>query len=152
MWEINNASQLIASLTSLAVGCVFCLIYDIFRAIRKSFNRTRYAVFFEDILYSLICGVIGFLFLLAAAGGEIRAFALVGMGVGFFICRFTLSRLFLPILLFIIRVFKSIFGKFSRLSAAACAKICSVSDKCGSKISKFLKFIANTLKKGLKKK
>ena len=141
MWEINNASQLIAFLTSLAVGCVFCLIYDIFRAIRKSFNRTRYAVFFEDILYSLICGVIGFLFLLAAAGGEIRAFALVGMGVGFFICRFTLSRLFLPIL-----------GKFSRLSAAACAKICSVSDKCGSKISKFLKFIANTLKKGLKKK
>ena len=81
MWEINNASQLIAFLTSLAVGCVFCLIYDIFRAIRKSFNRTRYAVFFEDILYSLICGVIGFLFLLAAAGGEIRAFALVGMGV-----------------------------------------------------------------------
>ena len=143
MWEINNASQLIAFLTSLAVGCVFCLIYDIFRAIRKSFNRTRYAVFFEDILYSLICGVIGFLFLLAAAGGEIRAF---------FICRFTLSRLFLPILLFIIRVFKTIFGKFSRLSAAACAKICSVSDKCGSKISKFLKFIANTLKKGLKKK
>jgi len=90
--------------------------------------------------------------LLAAAGGEIRAFALVGMGVGFFICRFTLSRLFLPILLFIIRVFKTIFGKFSRLSAAACAKICSVLDKCGSKISKFLKFIANTLKKGLKKK
>ena len=62
MWEINNASQLIAFLTSLAVGCVFCLIYDIFRAIRKSFNRTRYAVFFEDILYSLICGVIGFLY------------------------------------------------------------------------------------------
>ncbi len=152
MWEINNASQLIAFLTSLAVGCVFCLIYDIFRAIRKSFNRTRYAVFFEDILYSLICGVIGFLFLLAAAGGEIRAFALVGMGVGFFICRFTLSRLFLPILLFIIRVFKTVFGKISRFSAAACAKICSVSDKCGSKISKFLKFIANTLKKGLKKK
>ena len=121
-------------------------------SIRKSFNRTRYAVFFEDILYSLICGVIGFLFLLAAAGGEIRAFALVGMGVGFFICRLTLSRLFLPILLFIIHVFKAVFGKISSLSEAAGAKICAVSDKCGSKIRNFLKFIANTLKKGLKKK
>lgn len=152
MWEINNASQLIAFLTSLAVGCVFCLIYDIFRAIRKSFNRTRYAVFFEDILYSLICGVIGFLFLLAAAGGEIRAFALVGMGVGFFICRFTLSRLFLPILLFIIRVFKTIFRvKFSRLSAAACAKICSVSDKMRVKNQQIFKIHRKYFKKRLEK-
>ena len=58
MWEIDNISQLIAFLLSLAVGCVFCLIYDIFRAVRKSFKRNAATVFFEDILYALICGVI----------------------------------------------------------------------------------------------
>ena len=87
MWEINNASQLIAFLTSLAVGCVFCLIYDIFRAVRKSFKRNAAAMFFEDVLYSFICGVIGFCFLLGTTGGDLRAFAFLGMGAGFFICR-----------------------------------------------------------------
>ena len=152
MWEINNASQLIAFLTSLAVGCVFCLIYDIFRAVRKSFKRNAAAVFFEDILYSLLCGVIGFCFLLGTTGGDLRAFAFIGMGAGFFICRFTLSRVFLPVLLFVIRILRRVFGGISRVSAAVFSAIDRAFCKCGEKIRIFFNFLANSLKKGLKKK
>ena len=152
MWEINNASQLIAFLTSLAVGCVFCLIYDIFRAVRKSFKRNAAAMFFEDVLYSFICGVIGFCFLLGTTGGDLRAFAFIGMGAGFFICRFTLSRLFLPALLFIISILRRVFGGISRVSAAVFSAIDRAFCKCGEKIRIFFKFLANSLKKGLKKK
>ena len=152
MWEINNASQLIAFLLSLAVGCVFCLIYDIFRAVRKSFKRNAAAVFFEDILYSFICGVIGFCFLLGTTGGDMRAFVFVGMGAGFFICRVTLSRVILPVLLFIIRILRRVFGGISRVSAAVFSAIDKAFCKCGGKIRIFFKFLANSLKKGLKKK
>ena len=138
MWEIDNISQLIAFLVSLAVGCVFCLIYDIFRAVRKSFKRNAAAMFFEDVLYSLLCGVIGFCFLLGTTG--------------FFICRFTLSRLFLPVLLFIIRALRRVFGGISRISAAVFSAIDKAFCKCGEKIRIFFKFLANSLKKGLKKK
>lgn len=152
MWEIDNISQLIAFLLSLAVGCVFCLIYDIFRAVRKSFKRNAAAVFFEDILYSLLCGVIGFCFLLSTTGGDLRAFTFIGMGAGFFICRLTLSRLFLPVLLFVIRVLRRVFGGISRVSAAVFSAIDRAFCKCGEKIQIFFNFLANSLKKGLKKK
>ena len=152
MWEIDNISQLIAFLLSLAVGCVFCLIYDIFRAVRKSFKRNAAAVFFEDILYSFICGVIGFCFLLGTTGGDMRAFVFVGMGAGFFICRVTLSRVILPVLLFIIPVLPRVFGGISRVSAAVFSAIDRAFCKCGEKIRIFFKFLANSLKKGLKKK
>lgn len=152
MWEIDNISQLIAFLLSLAVGCVFCLIYDIFRAVRKSFKRNAAAMFFEDVLYSLLCGVIGFCFLLGTTGGDLRAFAFIGMGAGFFICRVTLSRVILPVLLFIIRILRRVFGGISRISAAVFTAIDKAFCKCGEKMRIFFKFLANSLKKGLKKK
>ena len=148
MWEIDNLSQLIAFLLSVAVGCVFCLIYDIFRAVRKSFKQSGVAVFFEDILYSFICAVLSFCFLLSTTGGELRVFVFVGMGIGFSVCRFTLSRPIFSAMLFVLRFFRFLQGKISRLLSV----ITAATDKCGGKIRIFFKFLINTLKKGLKKK
>lgn len=103
MWEINNLSQLAGFANSFFFGCIFCVVYDIFRAVRAVAKQSTWAVFTEDIIYSLICAVAAFCLLLSVTGGELRVFVIFGLGCGFAAFRMTLSRFFLF-------VFKKVFS------------------------------------------
>lgn len=97
MWEISLSLQVKTSLYGIVLGILLCGIYDIIKALRKTADKRNAAVFAGDIIFSVICAIVTFLFLLATTDGEIRGYALFFEGVGFLISRLTLSKLFLKL-------------------------------------------------------
>lgn len=93
MWEINNYHQWSTFFYSILLGGGLCLIYDLFRLDRMVCRRSTVTVFFEDIAFWLIAAFSTFCFLLIGTNGQIRAFVLFGIAIGFIIIRLTLTRL-----------------------------------------------------------
>lgn len=94
MWEIDNSFQLFSFLVAIAAGIVFCLIYDILRAFRKSKQVEDWTVFFQDVIYFAVISIATFLLLMALSNGEIRGYIIIGLVLGFLLCFFTISRFF----------------------------------------------------------
>ncbi len=136
MWEISNATQVMNFLYSIALGVIFAIIYDIFRSIRVVKVHSAIMVFLEDIFYFSIISTATFIFLLAVTYGEIRAFVIIGIGIGFLLFFLTLSRYFLKILTYIFNSISSLFKFFI-------AGFYYIFEKIDYFISSFLK---NTLK------
>lgn len=151
MWEIDNLSQLLGFLYSVALGAVFCLVYDLFRAVRAEIKFGAAAVFAADILYSVICAVLCFCFLLSVTGGEIRFFVLAGAAVGFAVSRFTVSRILYFALTRTVRAVLFAFARISLVSGRFFALISRGFDFLLKKAKKICVFFQNTLKKYLKK-
>ena len=144
MWEINNSLQLLSLARAVALGVIFCLGYDILRAVRKAFSFSVAAVFFQDTFFSLLIAVVTFLFLLSVTNGELRAFVILGICIGFIVCRFTISLLFFNLLKFVI-----LKGKFAFLFLSGI--FYSGFDRIERNITIFFKNSVKTVKKLLKK-
>lgn len=93
MWEISNSGQGNAFLMSVLLGAVLCVLYDLFRLDRIVFRRSTPVVFFEDILFWLIAAFSTFCLLILKTNGQVRAFVIIGIFLGFIIFRCTFSRL-----------------------------------------------------------
>ena len=117
MWEIEISLQLETFLWALLSGAFFCLVYDIMRARRKTGKDNGRLIFFEDIFFFAAAGVFSFLFLLVFCCGQIRLYALAGQAAGFFLCRLTVSRLWLRLLVFLFTVFRRLSELLKRISA-----------------------------------
>lgn len=152
MWEIDNLSQLLGFLYSVVLGIIFCLVYDVLRALRAEIKFGTAAVFVTDILYSVFCAVTCFCFLLAVTGGEIRAFVFAGVAVGFTASRLTVSRVFFFVLRRAVRAVLFLFDRISLVLGKFFTLIAAKFDFLLKKAKKICVFSKNTLKKHLKKK
>ncbi len=143
MWEINNSLQLLSFARSVGLGCILSLIYDCFRIFRKLFGSSAVSVFLQDVFYAAFSAFLTFLFLLSVTNGEVRAFVLFGLAIGFVAARLTVSKLIYRFFVFsgsrimrrISAVFSYIYGKF---------------DLIEQNTVKFFENIRKTLKKLLK--
>ena len=90
--EVNIYDQLLGLLYSFLIGAVFALLYDSFRILRYGAKSRSGGVLIEDILYWIICALVGFVFILKINNGVIRFYLLVGMLAGALAYRFTLSK------------------------------------------------------------
>ena len=121
MWEINSNLQILSFLYSLVFGGFFALLYDIFKALRLTNHFSSIAIFFQDILYFIIVGLISFCLFLALASGEIRSYILFGFLLGAIIWRITVSKFFVKIFKTFFTLnkqfFKVVCSIFSRLEA-----------------------------------
>lgn len=140
MWEINNLSQLTGFFWSSLLGCIYCVIYDIFRAVRRVYKSSVLSVFIQDLCFSLFCALSCFCFLLAVTNGELRVYILVGIFLGFVACRITVSKPLFFVLKKILGLLKHV---FSRVGA--------ILNVFFRKTEIFLQNRANTFKKLLKK-
>ena len=98
MWEISNNNQIITFVLSLLLGCIFCLLYDILRALRKVCLNSFMAINICDLICWIIYGFITFIFLIARTNGEIRGFVLLGELIGFVLFRVSISKYIVGIL------------------------------------------------------
>jgi spore cortex biosynthesis protein YabQ len=64
------------------MGFLLGVLYDILRAMRLSFTKSKIALVFFDILYFVLFGVITFLFILTLNKGEVRSYIIVGELIG----------------------------------------------------------------------
>ena len=144
MWEIDNALQLLSVVRSVALGILFSLIYDVLRALRRVKSYGEAAVFIQDIVYSVTIAFITYTFLLSVTNGEVRAFVIISIALGFLVSRFTVSYLFFKACVFIISkldyiikvISQSVYRWFDRL-VCGCAEI----------YKKSVKYIKKHLKK-----
>ena len=143
MWEIDIKDQILTFLYSILLGFILCILYDVFRSLRKALPHGRVAVFFEDILFFSISAVITFLFLLARTGGGLRGYVFVGVLAGFVAFRLTLSRLIYYLL-------STVFGAVYRFSGFINGKIADFIEWFGQKMLLFFMFLAQKIKKGAK--
>lgn len=101
MW-FSLADQTVYFLASIVLGAALAALYDLVRAGRMLFRAGKVHVLVSDILFFALCGVLTSLFALPFNKGSVRAFIVIGEGVGFLAFRLTVG---------------SIFGKFYALLA-----------------------------------
>lgn len=151
MWEIDIELQIFHLGLAAALGGIFCLLYDLFRAIRLAVKCSDIAVFFQDILYFCILAPVTFCFLLSTTNGQVRGYIIFGIVTGFAITRCTLSFLLMKIYSFLLKWVFAFFGAVKRIKEAVFTRIEAVAGVFRTKTEKNLKKAVNTLKKLLKK-
>lgn len=82
MYNVHQSEQTVIFLSSLGVGFLLGVLYDVFRAIRLSITKSRTATIIFDILYFLTFGFLSYIFILALNKGEIRAYIIIGEIIG----------------------------------------------------------------------
>lgn len=92
MWEIGINHQANTFVIFVILGFVSAFLYDIFKIIRYIKKQKFITVLILDISYFVILSVVFFCFFLLRTNGEIRAFAMVGAGLGFLLFKLTLSK------------------------------------------------------------
>ena len=152
MWEINIGWQTQGFLYSLILGCVLCLVYDVIRTIHLSGKSDVVTVFFEDIVFWLICTFLVFCFLMGVTKGQVRGYVLFGALLGFLIFRMTVSAVLMVVLKKIFRILAAIKRIIRRFYRRICFKINRVFDALGKKtaiiVKKWIKYAKKLLKKG----
>ncbi len=149
MWVIENNQQFFSFLVALISGAIYCSFYDLFRAYRYVIKCRTLSVFFQDIFFWLTVALSTFLLMLSLCGGEIRAFMILGQLSGFVICRITVSRILLAVLVFLLKRIVLLLKLIIRVKNAVKIRILSVFSKVCRKLAKKVKNIGKYFKKPL---
>ena len=107
--EVSISGQLYVFLAMSVCGVCSGLIFDIFRAIRKTFSGSNLTTSLSDILFWLIISLGMFFALFTISGGEIRWHEIIGVILGSVIYFLTISHLFVTLLVILIHFTSKIF-------------------------------------------
>ncbi len=91
--DFSNVEQVFTFLWAIAIGTALCLLYDILRFFVSSYKSSSIVVFFTDVFFFGVAGVVTFCFFQLFSKGTIRFYALLGEAIGFWIFRLLFSRL-----------------------------------------------------------
>ena len=153
MWEIDNTDQTLTFLIFFIYGIALKMFYDIMRAKRKVRKSGKIRVFFFDLLFWTVNAAVTFLLLLARTNGEVRGYTFFSGLCGFIFCHFTVSKVWMKILIFIIKIFYKICDRISVVlyrtaSLLTCftGKIFKIFLKCMKKGAKSVKKLLKNIK------
>ena len=96
--------QVSTFLTAMVIGVVLCLLYECFRVVNALLKFNEKRVFFEDIIYFILCAILTFLHILVTNQGEIRIYIILGQLTGWLIYRFTIGRIVYPFILKVLAI------------------------------------------------
>ena len=65
MYSVPQSEQLTIFISSLGLGFLLGILYDVLRALRLSLTKSKGAIVFFDILYFILFGFCTFIFILA---------------------------------------------------------------------------------------
>ena len=84
---------------SLLYGCFILFFYDVFRVFRRLIVHNHIAIAFEDLIFWIATGFSIFTLLYRYNNGSIRAYCILGMGVGMIVYGMAVSPFFIKIAL-----------------------------------------------------
>ncbi len=119
------SDQVYAFTITVALGLLAGVFYDFFRVMRRMLRPPRWLLFCLDLAFWLVMTVVVFIVLLASVSGEVRAYVLVGMGLGgcFYVLLF--SRAVFRLTYFLVRktatIISALLGPPVRLARVLCA-------------------------------
>ncbi len=96
-------NQLISFVIYVAIGIILGVIFDFFRAFRKSIKHSNIATYIEDIIYVIIAFLIVVVALQIFSDGELRFYIFLGILIGFVIYFVLFSRYLLKAETFILK-------------------------------------------------
>lgn len=82
MYSVPQSEQLTIFISSLGLGFLLGILYDILRALRLSLTKSKTALVFFDILYFVLFAFCTFIFILALNKGEVRFYIIAGELIG----------------------------------------------------------------------
>ena len=125
-----------------------CVFYDIIRAVAISRRSGRAAVFFGDIFFWVLSAFATFLFLLSRTNGELRGYVFVSIGAGFLFFKFTLSKIFMFVLVFLLTKYYKLLELIGRFFLKMFELLTALLQRMGKLFQKSAKWIKKLLKKG----
>lgn len=104
-------SQIGIFLIYLIAGVLICLLYDIFRALRKTVKTPDLVTYIEDTIFWILVAIFLIYLIFVLNSGEIRFFMLIAICLGGIVYYFTLSKYFINISVHILTFVKIIVKK-----------------------------------------
>ena len=108
-------SQARLFLTSIQIGMMMGIVFDLVRIIRKIIKHPNFFVQIEDMLYWIFCGFTGFYMLYICNYADIRPYIFMGIILGAIFYFLTFSIIFMGIMTRIINYVKKLCYKLYRL-------------------------------------
>ena len=103
--------ELLVLANCLLSGLLFGLLFDVFRIVRRSFDEKGRFVNFFDGLFWIVYAVLFIRRLFIINGGDLRWFVFAGTFFGILLYFFLLSRIFMPVGIFLMKVVKKCIEK-----------------------------------------
>ena len=104
-------SQIGIFLIYLIAGVLICLLYDIFRALRKTVKTPDLVTYIEDTIFWILVAIFLIYLIFVLSSGEIRFFMFIAICLGGIVYYFTLSKYFMNISVHILTFVKIIVKK-----------------------------------------
>lgn len=98
--------ELLVLANCLLSGLLFGLLFDVFRIVRRSFDEKGRFVNFFDGLFWIVYAVLFIRRLFIINGGDLRWFVFAGTFFGILLYFFLLSRIFMPVGIFLMKAVK----------------------------------------------
>lgn len=149
--DFSNSQQMTTFLLSIALGAALCLIYDIVRFLMSSFKYGGVAVFFSDVLFFAVAGIVTFVFFVLFSKGTIRFYVFLGEGIGFLFFRILFSKIVRGTLKFISQTIYKLIELFARPIFRLYKILVNLLRKSFRRSKKQMKKFLNLLKKLLNK-
>lgn len=105
------SSQAILFITSVEIGVLMGVLFDLIRIFRKLLKHPNFLVQVEDMLYWIACGLMGFYRLYVCNYAEIRPYIFVGIVLGAVFYFATFSIIFMKIATAVINYIKFLVSK-----------------------------------------
>ena len=152
--EIHIKEQLIIFLQSIVCGFFLGVVYEAFRTLHKIHKNSAVLMFFEDVIYAIISALITFLFIMAVNKGEIRAYILIGIAIGFLSYYQTLGRILNKLFELVFRcvsnVVKKLFAPLKKLILMIKDRLKGFRTKNAKKSKKIITFFKIPLERAKK--
>ena len=109
------SSQSMLFLASVEIGVLMGVLFDLIRIFRKILKHPNFLVQIEDMLYWIICALLGFYRLYICNYAAIRPYICIGIILGAVFYFLTFSIIFMKIATAIINYVKSLVSKLIKL-------------------------------------
>lgn len=148
MWEISSSDQLLTFFCSVALGILLCVYYDVIRAVLISRKSGKILIFSGDLFFWITSALVVFLFLLSRTNGELRGYVFVSIGIGFLFFKFTLSKILMLILGFILVRYYKLLKLIGNIFLKMLDLLTLLLKRIGKMFQKSLNCVKKLLKKG----
>lgn len=91
MYTVAQNEQTLIFFTSLGVGFLLGILYDIMRAFRLSFGKGKSVTVITDLIYFSLVAFCSYVYMLAANKGEVRSYIIIGELIGAIFYYFSLG-------------------------------------------------------------
>lgn len=104
------ASQTVTFLLAILLGFVLGLLYDVFRILRLAVKSGFLVTLIEDVVYLIFVAVSSYSLALIRSDGFLRAYILIGEGLGAILYFFSLSIVIMGISALVIGMIHTVLG------------------------------------------